>query len=200
MAAKTLKNSPANDPRKMDSEAAVLAEQIRYHNQKYWVEHKPEISDIEYDRLVERLHALDPDNPVLIELVEDTEQGFKKVQHDTPMLSIEKVFTVEDVIAWGTDSHAFNGSSDDDGIVASYKVDGSSCSLIYEDGKLVRAASRGNGVLGDDITRNAKMVAGIPHSVAGLKGARVEIRGEIFMPIASFKEALANFEKQLAAG
>ncbi|HYF52183.1 MAG TPA: NAD-dependent DNA ligase LigA [Planctomycetota bacterium] len=192
------KTSP--DPSRMDTEADKLAEQIRYHNEKYWVEHKPEISDIEYDQLVEKLRALQPDHPVLVELVEDKSDGFKKVQHAVPMLSIEKVFTVEDVIKWATGAGAFRSSNPEDGIVASYKVDGSSCSLIYEDGKLVRAASRGNGVLGDDITRNAKTIDDIPHSVPAFKGGRVEVRGEIYMSIASFKAALAKFEKDLAAG
>jgi len=199
MPAKTTK-APEHDPKRMDTEPAVLAEQIRYQNQKYWVEHSPEITDIEYDQLIERLRALDPDNPVLIELVEDAAQGFKKVQHAIPMLSIEKVFTTDDVIKWATDAHGFSGDTEINGIVASYKADGSSCSLIYEDGKLVRAASRGNGVLGDDITRNAKTVAGIPHALPGLKGTRVEIRGEIYMSIASFKGALDKFDKLLAVG
>jgi DNA ligase (NAD+) len=200
---KAIKKSSTTDASRMDSEADVLAEQIRYHNEKYWVEHKPEISDTEYDKLVERLKTLSPDHPVLIELVEDTAtdaRAFPKVQHAVPMLSIEKVFTVDDVIAWATDAGAFKGATPEDGIVASYKVDGSSCSLIYEDGKLVRAASRGNGVLGDDITRNARTIDDIPQTVPVFKGARVEIRGEIYMSIASFKAALTQFEKELAEG
>ena len=109
------------DPTRMDTESDKLAEQIRYHNEKYWVEHKPEISDIEYDQLVEKLRALQPDHPALVELVEDkAEEGFKKVQHDVPMLSIEKVFTVEDVIKWGNDACAFNSQHAEDGIVEGF--------------------------------------------------------------------------------
>lgn len=194
------RNAPARtDAQRMDTEAQSLAEQIRYHNEKYWVEHKPEISDIEYDRLVERLRALDPQNPVLVELVEDAAREFRKVQHAVPMLSIEKVFAPEDVIRWATEAGAFQSADGSGGIVASFKVDGSSCSLIYEDGTLVRAASRGNGVLGDDITRNAKTLDDIPHTLPGLKGT-VEIRGEIHMTLASFQAALSRFEKELAAG
>ena len=198
-------NAGAQDLKRMDSEADVLAEQIRYHNEKYWVDHNSEISDVEYDKLVERLRALDPDNPVLVELVEDQAKdaaAFPKVQHDVRMLSIEKVFTVEDVIKWGTEAGAFNGEAPEDGLAASYKVDGSSCSLIYEDGKLVRAASRGTGTLGDDITRNAKMIDDIPHAIPSLKGQklRFEVRGEIYMSIASFNAALKRFNEQLEAG
>jgi len=182
-----------------EDEIDALAEQIRYHNERYWVSHKPEISDPEYDQLIERLRTLDPNHPVLEELVEDS-SGFKKVAHEQPMLSIEKVFEPDEVIAWAEKAGALSGSSAEDGITASFKVDGSSCSLIYEDGKLLRAATRGNGVTGDDITRNAKTIEGIPHSIAKLKGHRIEIRGEIYMSIASFKEALARFDKALAAG
>ena len=191
-----------DDLKRIDSEADVLAEQIRFHNDKYWVEHKPEIADTEYDKLIERLRAIDPDNPVLIELVEDEAQdraAFPKVKHDIPMLSIEKKFAVEDVIKWATDAGAFNSDGPEDGLLASYKVDGSSCSLIYENGKLVRAASRGTGSLGDDITRNAKTIADIPQTVPAMKG-KVEVRGEIYMSIASFMQALKRFEEELAAG
>jgi NAD-dependent DNA ligase len=187
------------DATRMDSQAEQLAESIRHHNEKYWVEHKPEISDTEYDKLVERLRALDPENPVLQELVEDT-TSFAKVEHAAPMLSIEKVFTVEDVVAWAEDCGAFKNAAPDGGIVASYKIDGSSCSLIYENGALLRAASRGNGMLGDDITRNVKTISDVPQTIDIFKGSRVEVRGEVYMPIASFRAALALFEKNLAEG
>jgi DNA ligase (NAD+) len=195
---------PSADPKRMVTEADKLADQLRYHNEKYWVEHKPEISDVAYDELVEKLRALQPDHPVLIELVEDPSdaKAFPKVKHAVPMLSIEKVFEVSEVVEWGTGAGAFKTSTADDGILASYKVDGSSCSLIYENGKLVRAASRGNGVLGDDITRNVRMIPDIPQEIPALKGGggNVEVRGEIYMSIASFKAALDRFEKELAAG
>ncbi|MFH0938586.1 MAG: NAD-dependent DNA ligase LigA [Planctomycetota bacterium] len=180
-------------------EVRRLVELINYHNQKYWVEHKPEISDIEYDQLVESLRTLDPQNPALTALIEDTTREFKKVKHDAPMLSIEKVFTVEDVIKWATDRGAFCGQAPADGLVSSYKVDGLSCSLIYEDGQLIRAASRGNGLFGDDITRNVKTITDIPRALKDCKG-NVEIRGEIYMSHDSFKAAIARFEKALAAG
>ena len=201
MAARGKAGDEASDSplRGAEDDVTKLAELIRYHNERYWVEHKPEISDLDYDRLVERLRELDPGNPVLTELVEDA-GDFKKVRHDVPMLSIEKKFAVDDVVEWATEAGAFAGNSTEDGLTASYKVDGSSCSLIYEDGALLRAASRGNGVMGDDITRNAKTIADIPQSIPALKGARVEIRGEIYMPIAAFKAAVERFEKELRAG
>jgi DNA ligase (NAD+) len=176
----------------------ALAEQVRYHNTKYWVDHKPEISDVEYDRIVEKLRELDPNHPVLAELIED-ESSLPKVAHATPMLSIEKTFKAEDVIKWAEKSGAFNGSKED-GITAEFKVDGSSCSLIYENGKLVRAATRGDGYTGDNITRNVRTIPDVPQDVPKLKGMNVEIRGEVYMSLASFEEAVKRFEKLLAAG
>ncbi|MGD0092463.1 MAG: NAD-dependent DNA ligase LigA [Planctomycetota bacterium] len=181
-----------------ETDVSQLAELLRYHNQKYWVEHKPEISDLEYDRLVERLRELDPSNPVLTELVEDS-GDFKKVRHAVPMLSIEKKFTVEDVAKWAAGAGAF-GPAAEDGLTASFKVDGSSCSLVYENGVLALAASRGNGATGDDITRNARTIRDIPQAVPEFQGARVEVRGEIYLSTTAFKEAVARFEKELAAG
>jgi DNA ligase (NAD+) len=177
----------------------ALAEQVRYHNRKYWIDHKPEISDTEYDRIVEKLRALDPDHAALTQLVED-DSSLPKVKHAVPMLSIEKTFAAEEVVRWAEKAHAFDGKAEEDGIVAAFKVDGSSCSLIYEDGRLVRAATRGDGEIGDNITRNVRTIADVPPNIPKLKGQNLEIRGEIYMSLASFKEALARFEKQLAAG
>ena len=192
-ASKTKKSPPPAD------DVNALAEQIRRHNQKYWIDHKPEISDTEYDRLIEQLRELDPDHPVLSELLED-ESTLPKVPHAHPMLSIEKTFEAGEVIRWAEKAHAFNGRAPEDGIVAAFKIDGSSCSLIYEDGKLVRAATRGDGSTGDNITRNVRVIPDIPQEIPKLKGHNLEVRGEIYMSLASFNEAIARFEKQLAAG
>ena len=193
------KASPSQKAPPPDDDVNALAEKIRHHNRKYWVEHKPEISDTEYDRIVEKLRALDPDHPALIELAED-ESALPKVPHAVPMLSIEKTFTADEVVRWAEKAHAFDTQAAEDGIVAAFKVDGSSCSLIYEDGRLVRAATRGDGDIGDNITRNVRTISDIPQNIPKLKGHNLEIRGEIYMSIASFKEAIARFEKQLAAG
>ena len=176
----------------------ALAEQVRYHNTRYWVDHKPEISDVEYDRIVEKLREVDPNHPVLAELIEDA-SSLPKVPHATPMLSIEKTFKAEDVVKWAEKAGAFSGSKED-GITAEFKVDGSSCSLIYENGKLVRAATRGDGYTGDNITRNVRTIPDVPQEIAKLKGISVEIRGEVYMSLASFEEAVKRFEKLLAAG
>lgn len=177
-------------------EIETLAEEVRKHNRNYWVLHKPTISDPEYDRIVEKLRKADPDNEALDEFVEDT--GAKgKIAHDVPMLSLEKYFEADKVASWAKTAGAFDGKAES-GLVVSYKVDGTSCSLLYENGMLIRAATRGNGKKGDDVTANAKMIAGIPLTIPSKK--KVEIRGEVYMTRASFDEAIKAFEQELRDG
>lgn len=180
----------------MSKEIEALEADVRKHNRLYWVEHKPVLSDPEYDRLVEKLRKADPKNPALDEFVEDS--GSKgKIDHEAPMLSLEKYFEVDKVVAWATAGGAFTDPNPC-GLLVSYKVDGTSCSLLYEEGKLVRAATRGNGKRGDDITANARMIAGVPHTIPSKK--KVEVRGEVYMTRASFNEAVASFERAMKLG
>jgi len=191
-----------------DAEIEKLALQIRHHNKKYWIEHKPDISDTEYDKLVEALRAEAPFHPVLGEIVEDeapAERG--KVEHQVPMLSLDKVFTPDEIVKWATVTHLYDRGSGQgcktDGtcfepLAASYKIDGSSCSLLYDGGKLVRGATRGNGHKGDDITPNVMVIGGIPKTIPASR--KIEVRGEIYMTNAAFKENVGKFEKLLAAG
>lgn len=185
----------------MPDSVKELVEKIRYHNKKYWIDHKPEITDPEYDKLIESLRVIEPFNPVLDEIVEDDAPA-AKVKHEVPMLSLEKVFTADDIFKFGNSNGAFGGNKQDMGIVASYKIDGSSCSLLYEDGKLVRAATRGNGKEGDDVTANAKVIFGIPHTIESQVGKkrRFEVRGEIYMSNASFRENVDRIKALIVAG
>lgn len=186
-----------------EEEIAWLAAEIARHDELYWKKNRIEISDAEYDQLRKRLKELDPGHSVLKKTGEEPKKNEETVRHERPMLSIEKVFENQNVVSWASDAGAFSGRSDNDGLVAAYKVDGSSCSLIYENGLLLQAATRGNGREGNLITRNALQVEGIPHQIKGaperLKG-RFEIRGEIYMSRVSFDKAIAHFERLLAAG
>lgn len=178
------------------SEIEKLAEQVRYHNKKYAIEHNPEISDEEYDALRDKLKKADPKHAALFEIIE--ESNGKKVKHDTPMLSLEKVINEpEKIIEWAKACGAFDGKADQ-GLVVSYKVDGLSCSLLYDGGKLLRAATRGDGEQGDDVTENVKVCSGVPKTIKSLK--KVEVRGEIYMSKASFNEAVAKFEALMKDG
>lgn len=180
-----------------------LARAIAYHDDLYWKQNRIEISDAAYDQLRKELEELDPNHPILHAVAEELRKNELTVRHEHPMLSIEKKFTNEEVVTWAGDAGAFSGISAEDGLVASYKVDGSSCSLLYENGVLIQAATRGNGREGNLITRNALQVEGIPHQLKGSPGflkGRFEVRGEIYMSRASFDKAIEHFERLLAQG
>ena len=147
-----------------------LSEQILYHKKKYY-DGEPEISDEAYDSLEDKLRTIDPNNPVLF-IIGTPEGG--KVNHDSPMLSCQKAIDIYDVIRWS------NGNS----VSIDYKIDGFSLSLIYLNGKFVQAATRGNGFAGDDATIQVMKIKSIPKEIP--INERVNIRGELFMPISEF--------------
>lgn len=153
------------------SEIKKLADQILFHKKKYY-DGEPIISDAAYDTLEERLRELDSQNPVLY-IVGSTEEG--KISHDVPMLSCQKASNVDDVVKWSKSLDLYVG----------YKIDGFSLSLIYVDGRLIQAATRGNGITGDDSTLVAMKIASIPKTIPAI--SRVNIRGELFMRISEFK-------------
>ena len=183
------------------AEIADLAALIRHHDELYWERNVIEISDAEYDQLRARLRkSLIPNHQLLLETGEKLRKNEATVVHSQPMLSIEKCFTAGEVEAWATEAGAFAGESAEDGLIACYKVDGSSCNLVYEKGVLASAATRGNGREGQLITRNAQKVSGIPLRLPGVKEGRVEVRGEIYCSRAAFEHAVELFERKLADG
>lgn len=120
-----------------------LENQIKYHKAKYYQGH-PEISDLEYDKLEEELKKLDPKNQVL-DIIGSSPKGSRKVPHDTKMLSLNKTYKFEDLMNWVGEYE----------VVSTYKIDGVSCSLIFEDGSLILAKTRGDGSVGENITDKA---------------------------------------------
>ncbi len=151
-------------------EIMKLTEQILYHKKKYYYG-EPEISDEAYDALENKLRELDPNNPVLF-IVGTPEGG--KVTHDTPMLSCQKANNIDDILRWS------NGNS----ISIDYKIDGLSLSLTYLNGRFLQAATRGNGLAGDDSTIQVMKIKSIPKEIPIKE--RINIRGELFMPISEF--------------
>lgn len=169
-----------------------LAELLAHHNHRYWDLHAPEISDYDFDKLVEALKALAPDHPVLGSMG-PTLTG-KGVKHKVPMLSLDKCYSDEDLDKWAT---SFVGDA-----VMMPKFDGIACSLHYDSkGMLVRAVTRGDGITGEDITANAREIADIPRALKTPQS--VEVRGEVFMRLSVFAkykaEGMAN-PRNLAAG
>ncbi len=171
---------------------AELEKAVRRHNELYFVEHKPEISDEEFDRLVETLKRRAPKSRVLQEIGSDLTPTAAKVTHDVPMLSLDKCYDDTSLEDWAS---KFKG-----GIVASPKIDGLAVSIIYgAKGELVQAATRGNGFVGEEITANIAFVKEVPKKISL---HHVEVRGEIYMPLSVFKgyrEQFAN-PRNLAAG
>jgi DNA ligase (NAD+) len=182
--------------RKIDA----LREQIRHHEYRYFVLDDPEISDFDFDQLVEQLKKFERDNPDLITPDSPTQrvggkprEGVVKVPHSSPMLSLDNTYTEEELRAWEHRVHELSGRKDVD-YVGELKLDGMSLALVYEDGKLARGVTRGDGTVGEDVTLNIRTVRSIPLAIpkeklkkAGIP-ADFEVRGELLMPISSFKK------------
>ncbi|MCE7743468.1 MAG: hypothetical protein GOP50_13535, partial [Candidatus Heimdallarchaeota archaeon] len=176
----------------MDEEIDKLENLILFHKRKYY-DGEPEISDAEYDSLEDRLRDIDPENPVLF-IVGAPSGG--NVAHDPPMLSCQKAKTVEKVTSW----------ADNRPLMMGYKVDGLSLKVVYENSKLIQAATRGSGTSGDDVTLNVMKIDSIPRTIP-VKD-RIEVRGELYMRISEFNRinsSLPDGEKysnprNLAAG
>ena len=165
-----------------------LRELIRYHDRKYYVEAAPEISDRQYDRLLEELKQLEAAHPERITADSPTQRvgdqpvaGLTQVPHRVPMLSIDNTYSVEELREYARrTSRLLKGEAVE--WVVELKIDGVAVSLVYEEGRLVRGVTRGNGQVGDDITHNVRTVRDIPLRLAGKQVPRVlEVRGEIYM-------------------
>ena len=184
---------------------AELRRLIEHHNYRYHVLDDPEIDDSAYDVLFDELRALEDEHPELVTSDSPTQRvgappaaGFTKVAHLSPMGSLEKVTTREALEKWADDVRKRLGTDEPVAYVLEPKIDGSAVSLVYEDGVLVRGATRGDGERGEDVTANLRTIEAIPLRMLGdAPPARVEVRGEIFFPLDGF----ARFnEAQLAAG
>ena len=158
-----------------------LADAVRYHRELYYNHSAPEISDAEFDALWDELKDLDPNNAVLHEVGPEPLPGTEKVEHMFPMRSLDKGTSDDDIIHFVTQS-TFGGQR----YLAQPKLDGSALSLEYVAGNLYRAATRGSGERGEDVTLNAKLVANVPTRLNSPVDCHV--RGEVVMPLAVFEE------------
>ena len=204
-------NLGTDDPAKMDSasasaELAALAAEIARHDQLYHGQDAPEISDAEYDRLVARNRTLEDAFPLLVRPnspsrrvgTDISAQGqFGKIRHARPMLSLSNGFSADDIEDFVTRVRKFLSLSDTDAaqFVAEPKIDGLSLSLRYENGKLVQAATRGDGAEGEDVTANVMQIASLPKQLSGSPPAIFEVRGEMYMDRHDFLALNAAQEK-----
>src|SRR5437763_6440625 len=173
-----------------------LREQVDHHLYRYHVLDDPEISDAEYDRLFDELKAVEEEHPELVTAESPTQRvgappsdRFQKVQHLTPMGSLEKVTDDESLFKWADDVRKRLDSDEPVAYVLGPKIDGLAVSLTYENGLLTRGATRGDGVQGEDVTVNLRTIPSIPLRMHGDDAPSVvEARGEVYMPLSGFRE------------
>lgn len=198
------KQAETTVPTEAREKHAKLAEQIEEHRFRYYVKDAPVISDAEFDDLLRSLEALEdeypelrtPDSPTQKVAVE-YETDLAEVEHRERMLSLDNVFDDAGLAAWA-ERVAKDVGGPDYHLLCELKVDGLAVNLTYEDGRLTRAATRGTGRIGEDITPNVMTIAEIPHRLTGDRVPRlVEIRGEVYFPMEAFADLNA---RRVAAG
>ncbi|MEM8498681.1 MAG: NAD-dependent DNA ligase LigA [Pseudomonadota bacterium] len=170
-----------------------LREQLHHHNHLYHVLDAPDIPDAEYDRLLRELQNLEAQHPELFDANSPSQRvgspildKFTSVEHLVPMLSLDNVFSEDELIAFEQRLQERLDSEESINFTCEPKLDGIAVSLLYERGSFVRAATRGDGRRGEDISANVRTIASVPLKLAGSFPQRLEIRGEIFMPLQGF--------------
>jgi DNA ligase (NAD+) len=192
----------------LEKKIAALREKIRHHEYRYYVLDDPEITDAEFDKLMNELKKLEAEHPEFITPDSPTQrvggkprEGFIKVRHSSPMLSLDNAYSEEELRDWKRRVHELSGSKDVE-YMCELKLDGMSLALHYSGGQLVRGITRGDGNIGEDVTSNVRTVRSIPLSIAKEKlkkagiPAEFEVRGEMLMPIAAFRRMNEEREKQ----
>jgi DNA ligase (NAD+) len=173
--------------------AAQLRDLIDYHTRRYFVDDDPEISDSVFDSLVTELAVIEAAHPELAGPDSPTHRVggapsplFTEVRHLTPMMSLDKTTSYEELLAWGRRMDRFISGVVD--FTCELKIDGLAMSLLYERGRLVSAATRGDGEVGEDVTANVVTISAVPRELPRPFPDVVEVRGEIYMPIPAFEE------------
>ncbi len=198
-------SDPTADDLTAAERARDLADQIRFHNERYHTLDDPLISDADYDALVRELKALEAEYPELATPDSPTQDvggapstTFAPVEHAVRMMSLDNAFELEELLAWGARLQRRLGQADDAPLdcVCELKIDGLAVSIRYEEGRYVQAATRGNGRVGEDITPNVATLAEVPERLTGDVPDVLEIRGEIYMPIAEWRALNEEQERQ----
>jgi DNA ligase (NAD+) len=186
----------------------ALREKIRHHEYRYYVLDDPEMSDADFDKLMNELKRLEAEHPELITPDSPTQrvggkprEGFVKAKHSSPMLSLDNAYSEEELRDWERRAHELTGRTDLE-YMCELKLDGMSLALVYSDGRLERGITRGDGTTGEDVTSNVRTVRSIPLTIAKdkLKKAGIptdfEVRGEMLMPLAAFRKLNEERERQ----
>ena len=191
-------------PEEISAEAESLREALNHHNYLYHTLDEPQISDAEYDQLFRRLKEIEAEYPTLVTDDSPTQrvgseplEGFTQVQHERPMLSLDNAFSAEDLADFDRRVRSRLETEQQIEYVCEPKIDGVAVSLIYESGKLVQGATRGDGSTGENITQNVRTIESVPLKLRG-KGFpdRLEVRGEIYIAKSSFAQINAEAEAE----
>ena len=198
----------ASHPKGTDQEIDGLRDEIRRHEHLYYVLDAPEVSDAEFDRLMQELKRLEAAHPELVTPDSPTQrvggkprEGFVKVRHSRPMLSLDNAFGEEELRNWDRRVRELAGNAKIE-YVCELKLDGMSLALTYEQGSLKSGVTRGDGTIGEDVTSNVRTMRSVPLSIAdsALKKTAVpgdfEVRGEVIMPLAAFERMNEDREAQ----
>src|SRR5947207_15220538 len=168
---------------------------IRHHEEQYYIHNAPEVSDEDFDRLLHELEQLEADNPDLVTTDSPTRrvggrlvEGFANVEHKVPMLSLDNAYSEDELRAFDERVRRGAGLGETKvAYVAELKIDGLSIALTYEGGRLVRGATRGDGTRGEEVTANVRTIRAVPLGLRNAPSARLEVRGEVYLPRASFE-------------
>ena len=181
-----------------------LRKDIRHHEERYYLHNDPEISDEDFDRLLHELEHLEAEHPDLVTPDSPTQrvagrptEGFPTVEHIAPMLSLDNAYNEEELRAF--DERVRKGAglgAAPVAYVAELKIDGLSIALTYEDGRLVRGATRGDGMRGEEVTANVRTIRSIPLALGDGPPGRIEVRGEVYLPRSSFLRMNIEREKE----
>ncbi len=183
------------DKKKAKERIDFLRKTVEYHAKKYYYEDKPEISDFEYDMLLVELRNLEKEFPEFISKDSLTQrvggkakEGFKKVEHRIPLLSMQDIFNMQEIIEYinKIKKQAEEKKIENQNFVIETKIDGLTASLEYKDGKFVRGSTRGNGLVGEDVTENLKTIKNIPKELP--EKVDITVRGEVFISKKDFKK------------
>jgi DNA ligase (NAD+) len=177
---------------------------IRYHEERYYIVNEPEVTDAEFDALMNELRALEDAHPELVAPASPTQRvggrvaaGFESVAHAEPMLSLDNAYDDQDLRAFDDRVRRGLGAAAGDvpvEYVAELKIDGLSIALTYMEGRLTRAATRGDGTTGEVVTHNVRTIRAIPLALAGGPVERLEVRGEVYLPKSAFEKTNAERE------
>src|SRR5262245_19163985 len=201
-----ISHQPSAMSRSLDPSARLkeLRDAIRHHEERYYIHNDPEISDDEFDSLLHELEHLEAEYPDLVTADSPTQrvagravEGFATVEHLVPMLSLDNAYNEEELRAF--DERVRRGAGTGGApvaYVAELKIDGLSIALTYENGRLVRGATRGDGTRGEEVTTNVRTIRAIPLKLHDPLAGRIEVRGEVFLPRAQFERINKEREEE----